>query len=1039
MFKQTPFIIYDASAGSGKTYTLVKSYLMVLFKSTRNDAFKTILAITFTNKAVAEMKERIIKTLIAFSNSEILETPSPMFIEITEALNIEATKLHSKSKAILNTVLHNYAVFDISTIDGFTHKLIRTFAHDLKLPLNFEVELDQNALINEAVDRLIAKAGIDKALTKVLIDFAIEKADDDKSWDLARDFNDIAKALVNENDLPFVKQIQDKTLDDFNALKHLLKKRIVRFKSEIISKSQDVLDLISEAGLEIDDFSSKFLPNHFTNLRNEKTTISFGTKWQITLEEGRALYPKRVTGTIASTIDSIQPQLITVFKQTKSAFFQLKFLNSFYKNITPLSVLNAINKELSALKIEQNRMLISEFNTIISKEIKDQPTPFIYERLGEKFSNYFIDEFQDTSVLQWENLIPLLDNAVSGNEKGSVMLVGDAKQAIYRWRGGKAEQFINLYNGESPFTLKPEVKRLEHNYRSFEDIVNFNTSFFSFLATTAFSNASYASLYANAKQKTVEEQKGYVSLTFLDPQSDEDSDAIYTTAVLETITKCIENGYEYKDICVLVRSKRHGIAISEVLSANEIKIISSETQLIKNSQAVCFITLILNYLLQPSNAIVKINILYYLANKYTIEDKHSYFESLKNKSIDFVFKSFERFNIMCNHKQLEQLPLYDLVETLIRVFNLTETSNAYLQYYLDFVFEYSLKQTADLSSFLDYYESKKDNLSIISPENQDAVQIMTIHKSKGLEFPVVIFPYAKEYIYDHKQSKKWFPINPENYNGFTTTLINYSKDFEFYSEQGKAIHETIQGQLELDAINLLYVVLTRPVEQLHIISEKKENTNYFSGLFISYLKQLGIYDPSQDYYDFGNPKKTSEKKEDLNAVEEYTQFISTAKQDHNIRVVTKSGFLWDTQQEDAIEKGNLIHEILSKIITINDLDFVLGDFITSDVINEDQASKIRSILINVITHPEIEQYYNDNYKVYNERPILSQSGAIHIPDRVVLNKKNEAIIIDYKTGVKKSKHKQQLEDYQKIIESIGFQVSQKIVVYINNEITVECV
>src|SRR5690606_8881369 len=220
------FTIYNASAGSGKTFTLVKEYLKILFRSNTPSYFKNILAITFTNKAVAEMKERIIETLKQFSEPSIINTPNNLFKIICEDLKMPPEIVHEKSKKLLNLIIHNYAAFDISTIDGFTHKLIRTFAYDLKLPLNFEVELDQDALLNEAVDSLIAKAGTDKALTQVLVDFAIEKADDDKSWDVAYDFNKIAKLLVNENDLPFIDSIKDKTLDDFKTLKNQLKKEI---------------------------------------------------------------------------------------------------------------------------------------------------------------------------------------------------------------------------------------------------------------------------------------------------------------------------------------------------------------------------------------------------------------------------------------------------------------------------------------------------------------------------------------------------------------------------------------------------------------------------------------------------------------------------------------------------------------------------------------------------------------------------------------------------------------------------------------------
>ena len=253
--QNSAFKIYNASAGSGKTFTLAKAYLKILVQSKSLDQFKSILAITFTNKAVGEMKERIVDMLKSFSSEESLSKPHPMFVAICEELTIKPEALHVKSKEILKHIIHNYGAFDISTIDGFTHRVIRTFAHDLKLPINFEVELDQERLLNEAVDSLIAKAGSDKALTKILVDFAIEKADDDKSWDISFDFNKISKLLVNENDLFAINTLKKKTPNDFKVLKKQLAEQVVEAEERIVNIANSALTLIDESGLQYNDFS----------------------------------------------------------------------------------------------------------------------------------------------------------------------------------------------------------------------------------------------------------------------------------------------------------------------------------------------------------------------------------------------------------------------------------------------------------------------------------------------------------------------------------------------------------------------------------------------------------------------------------------------------------------------------------------------------------------------------------------------------------------------------------------------------------------
>ncbi|WP_370477273.1 UvrD-helicase domain-containing protein [Tamlana flava] len=1041
MPKNLPFSIYNASAGSGKTYTLVKEYLKILFQSNRPDEFKRILAITFTNKAVGEMKERIIDTLKIFSDTSIFDLNNSMFTTICKDLQMEPKTLHEKSKLLLNTILHNYAAFDISTIDGFTHKLIRTFAYDLKLPLNFQVELDQDALLNEAVDSLIAKAGTNETLTNVLVDFAIEKADDDKSWDVSYDFNKIAKLLVSENDIPFIEKLKDKTLEDFKVLKIQLKKEIAAVEKSIIENAQIVLTLIGQASLQFDDFSGSYLPKHFQKLADGFFDLNFDAKWQEDIES-KTLYPKRVSDHIASIIEQIQPQIAQSFTLTKQAVFHLKFLKNFYRNITPLSVLNAINNELNTLKTEQNKMLISEFNSIISNEIREQPTPFIYERIGEKFKHYFIDEFQDTSVLQWKNLIPLLNNALS-SENGSAMLVGDAKQAIYRWRGGKAEQFIGLFDNNNPFHVEKQVENLPANYRSFNEIVNFNNGFFEFLANQVFTNNSYKQLYQSANQENTKNQEGYVELSFLDIAKDDARDEVFPEYILQTIKKCLENGYKLEDICVLVRKKKEGVAVANYLTQNNISVISSETLLLSNATEVAFVNDFLSLLIQPKNNEIKIKVLNYSAELFGIKDKHGFFTNHINLSVSELFKRLEVFGVYFNLDVLLQLPLYDLAENVVRSFNLVENSNAYVQFYLDVVLDFSQKKGSDIASFLDYFEKKKDSLSVVSPSGQNAVQIMTIHKSKGLEFPVVIFPYADLDIYRELEPKEWFKINEEHYNGFSYALLNYTKDFEHFGEEGLNIFNKHQSELELDNINLLYVVLTRAVEQLFVISSKEINSKgelnikKYSGLLISYLQHLGVWKDSEFTYSFGNFKKTSVETKPKKKTLFQQEFISTAKEQHNIKVVTKSSYLWNTEQEQAIEKGNLVHDIMAKIKTLNDVDFVIRDFLDKSIIDSNQASQLKQIVVQIIEHPKLQDYFNSTYTSYNERDIISKDGTILRPDKVAINPNNEAVIIDYKTGIEDKKHAQQLQLYQDILEEMSFNVKKKILVYINEDIKIK--
>lgn len=1031
------FNIYDASAGSGKTYTIVKEYLKILFTSPGNEAYKHVLAITFTNKAVGEMKVRIIEALKAFSSEDILIKPSSLFNYICSDIDIAPEALHKKAKSILENIVHNYAAFDVSTIDKFTQKVIRTFAYDLQLPLNFEVELDTDSLLEKAINNLIARAGTEKLLTKVLIAFAIEKTNDNKSWDVAYDFNQIATLLINENHVPYIEQLKHKTLDDFKLLKQGLKEGLKQTKESLTKEAQDVLALIEQSGLEYADFSRGSLPKYFIKISQEDYSIKFDAVWQQNLLNGDTLYTSKATQHIGETIDAIQPTIAEAFSTTKQLLVTYKFLQNFYNHVTPLSVLNEIGKEIQKIKDDKNLLLISEFNSIISQHIKEQPAAFIYERIGERFKHYFIDEFQDTSVMQWENLIPLLENSLSG-EYGSAMLVGDAKQAIYRWRGGKAEQFIDLYGGHSPFHVTSNIKRLPTNYRSHKQIIQFNNQFFKHLSSFVFSNPLYEDLYQNSTQEAFHPEEGFVDISFLTIDKDSDKHALYPEKVLETITSCLQNGYELNDICILVRKKAEGVAIADYLIDSEIDIISSETLLVNNSPEVQFITNLLKFILEPKNLQVKINVLSFIAShKLDLEAKHSFYKEFIHLDIDLFFAKLNEKGFNFNYHEALQLSVYEVIEAVIYGFHLAETSNAYIQFYLDFALEYANKRHSNLADFLSHYDTKKHALSIISPEGKNAVKIMTIHKSKGLEFPVVIFPYADLDIYKENKPKIWVPLDPETNNGFESVYLNYNQNIETVNSTYAQLYNQRQSELELDNINLLYVALTRPVEQLHIISSKNESLKTYSGLLINYLKHHNHWDNSVTNYTFGKPIRTVASGKDIPIAIEQQEFISTPKKNHGIHIITNSGYLWDTVQQEAIEKGNLIHNIMSQIKTEHDIPFVISNFVATGIISDLQADDLSPIIKNIVAHPKLSYLFEPEHIIYNEKDIITKQGQMLRPDRLVINSSNDVVIVDYKTGNPTKKHADQLEIYSDALKEMGFKNIKKTLIYINDSIEIK--
>ena len=1047
MQNQSTFQVFNASAGSGKTFTLVKEYLKILLQTSDVNRFQNILAVTFTNKAAAEMKARVINNLRDFAKAEIILDKNEMFLQIEHETELQDTLIHHRSIKILQRILNNYSAFNITTIDSFTYRLIRSFAFDLGLSLNFDVEMDAKSLLNEAVDVLISKIGEDKELTKILIDFSLQKANEDKSWDISFELKEIASILLNESDIYQVQKIKEKPISDFVDLKKKLIKGQKELEVKFAAIGEEGLQIISNFEIDHKDFYYSQFPKHFQFLQSDLAKLSFDNSKGLTKSiESKLFYTKNKPDEIKTAIDSIINPLLDLYDSSKELYKEYVLNGLMINSLIPLAVLSKINLALDELKEEKNIRLNAEFNQLISKNLREQPAAFIYERIGEKLKHYFIDEMQDTSLLQWQNLIPLIDNALA-QENSSLLLVGDAKQSIYRWRGGEADQFIRLSLDEdstessNPFFVSKKLQLLDTNYRSYNEIINFNNSFFQFVASY-FANPIYNEIYKREnEQKENLKKGGYVELSFIEEGlTASEKDEIYPEKVLEII-KNLKGEYEKNEICILTRTRKQGVNIANYLSENDIDIISSETLLLKNSAKVNFIINLLTYLDQQANKEAKLEVLYFLYDHLKISiEKHQFFSDLINDSIFKITEKLELFHIHFNYQNFIQLPFYESIEEIIRSFKLTVSSDAYLQFFLDEVLHYAQKTSESVQGFLEYWDQKKESLSIVVPEGKDAVRIMTIHKSKGLEFPVVIFPYDLD-IYREQNPKIWYPIkDKEQYNNFDSLLINYNKSLEQTGNLGKGLYDSKRNELELDNLNLLYVTLTRAIEQLYIISETKKITDapkFYSQFFIEYLKSKSIFNEQETTYSFGNKKRLLPKELTSAKSFELEKFISTPWQDHNINVAVNTSLFWDEDKQESIAFGNLIHEMLSKIKTSADINEVISQYYITGLIRKDNIKQIEQMVNNVINNSQLKPYFTQNNTVYNEREILTADKEIIIPDRLVIDVNNEAIIIDYKTGKPDKKYHFQLEKYANTIQQLGYNVKKKLLVYISDKIQIE--
>ena len=1050
------FSIYDASAGSGKTYALVKEYLKIILVAPKNDAYRHILAITFTNKAVHEMKSRIVGSLSEFAKDEPSSKAQDLMQDLATDTELSIIQIKTKSQQIIKHIIHNYAAFDISTIDKFTHKVIRAFAHDLNLPMTFEVTLDTENLLVEAVDAIIAQAGEDETLTKLLIDFTMEKTDDDKSWDISREILETGRLVLNENNRNEITHFQDKSIAEFVEIKMKLSEACTILEKESIVFAEEALSLIDKNGIDTKSFSAGHFPKHLLSIQEGK----FNPKNKTYHEFDDIKINK--TAKDRAIIETIIPDLLQLLDKVYKTFEKINFYKAFLKNITPLSLLNTVSNELAKIQGEQNVLSISEFNAIIHREIQNQPAPFIYERLGERYRHFFIDEFQDTSEMQWQNLIPLIDNALSGQDdfgvKGTLMIVGDPKQSIYRWRGGKAEQFIELSKDQNPFN-NPD-KRLEHlnkNYRSYSQIIKFNNDFFKLLSNE-FEHPDYKDLYENhSHQKTNDKTGGYVNISFIPKvetaEGDEealDKTDLYVLATLNTIQKSVQQGFQYKDIVILTRKRSQGIAIANYLTEQGIPLLSSETLMIQNATEVRLIIHLLKYLKNSSDLESKANFLQYLAQNS--QDKLPIHDFIAQGMALFQETDFENwlmsFDVSLSFQNIRKKSLYEAVETIIAKFlSPPETSvlskgvgNAYVQYFLDIVLERDIRNQAGISDFLSFWDKNAEKFSIPSPEGTNAVRIMTIHKSKGLEFPVVIFPFAEEDYNRKPKDKLWLNAEEQDF-GLPKVLIDNSSAVEGFGEEAAEVYNQKKQEELLDNINVLYVALTRAEEQLYMISNMNLSSkgevpkNNMCSFFINYLENNGAFDKNKLEYEFGNATKLSVAKQHVDT-SKTIPLVSEILNPKNIKIAQREALMWGTHQQEAIEYGNVIHEILSFVKTKNDVDLAITKSIENGLITYAQKETVFNTINEIVNHSELEICFADGNEVLNEQAIIQKEGKTIKPDRMVLTKNKEVLLLDYKTGIHNVKYQQQLENYQTAIESMGYKVVKKALIYIGKGIDV---
>ena len=1030
------FVVYKSSAGSGKTFTLVKEYLRLALSDENRleQQFKRILAVTFTNKAAAEMKSRVLESLEQIAH----QSPVPFTgTLLSSELGIAEPELRRRAGILLGAILHHYSDFAIGTIDSFTHKIVKTFAHDLKLPVNFTVELDTKGFYNKVVSTLISKTGEDAYISKLLTEFVLSKAEENEGWDPEKQIQQFSELLIREDSekyLDKLKHLNSSELEEFRkefaGFRAYFKKELIRFGAETNA-------YIQSCALKTEDFH--YGKTGAVNLfkKAEEFTLTKkdrdGTRLREALEQNSWL-SKTFSNPKRDEINRHLSQKAEELLQFFDTHFQYYSLcEVLYKQMYPLMLLKKIEEITLEQKQEDRLVFISEFNQKIFDIVHQEPTPFIYERLGERYRHFLLDEFQDTSTLQWHNMLPLIDNSLSNGWFN--LIVGDGKQSIYRWRNANVTQFDQLprisgsekeaivKERENNLVRNFEDKRLNTNFRSAPTIVEFNNRLFDYLSKQKL-KPEQLSIYEGQEQALRNNsgpQQGYVSVVHATCKSSELND-LTCSQLLEHINESIACGYAYRDICVLAITNRHGNLIASFLTGQGFPVVSSDSLLLKSSLEVSTLVSLLQYIQNPDDHLSGAQVLRYLLHRERINEERLHVLLRELSSGKHLFGILSALSI---HLSLEEIGYKNLLDTCvlcIKALAMEEQNNQYLRFFLDEVNEFMVLRNTGIGGFLDWWETRSRSASLITPDGVNAIRIMTIHASKGLEFPVVIVPFCAWKIF--KSKDEWVELG-QSRSSLPVAVVTLSKSI---GDSGLASELSKEEQAQvLDNLNVLYVAFTRAVSRLHVIAYSAKDSNSVSTWLVEYLKTRSA---TGDRYELGNKEERAlppkEQHRDHFALENL-RFDSQAGAVH----IKTSAWLNHSETEAAKAHGILVHWLLSQIDSEEGIEAALQSAKHKGLCSPAILGSLRESLLALLRHPDLKACFQPGLDIKKEAELITAEGHLLRPDRIVFDG-NDALILDYKTGKPNpEKYKRQLQEYADALSGMGYRVKGKILVYVD--------
>lgn len=1070
--------VYKASAGSGKTFTLAIQYIRLLITIKPQEYLHT-LAVTFTNKATTEMKDRILEQLYGISrglksSDDYMDALKKSLEE--EHIHIDDDTIRKNCRRALEYILHDYSRFRIETIDSFFQSVLRNLAHELGLSARMQVDLNDKQILSQAVDNMIDGLGRNSESEQVInwIDnYVREQIENDNGWDIRRNIKDLAQIIFKEDYM---------SRDDDFRKKINSEEEIQRFRTALYAKrnveektlQQTINDLVTaiesfDGVIESAFSSGKWVTTYKEELVKGNYEVSITEKRMEALQNGPVNMVKagdKNNTQLLCDITSICNALLNVENARIRHNRELNTINLALQHLNPLRLLNHIEQEVTNITNDSNSFILGKTPILLSRLIKDSDAPFVFEKMGTLFNNVMIDEFQDTSKLQWENFKVLLLESISSG--GQNLLVGDIKQSIYRFRNGDYTILKNIKKEIRNTT--PTVKSLDTNFRSDKNIIRFNNAFFP-LATATLDgddiNQLDTAIADNTPSEKTDEAEKKISTIYSDVYQkwpDDKEDGGFVRVMLQTdkmedwkermlddmcdqIKYLHDNGLPYNKMTVLMRTRTNVPEVIQYVQRKlgDVKMVSDEGFYLSNSTALTMIVSALRILVDAhgSDPVAE----RYLVQHYKADVLHQSIDPqiIYSKKMEEVLpRSFTQ-----HFKELIQYPLYELCEKLYRILHLhrIKGEDAYLFSFYDELSAYLRNGTSDIHAFLEYWDTDMQNKAIPACK-VDGIEIVTIHKSKGLQYHTVFMPF-----FNHEMAKVrdneilWCDADEDELNMLGTLPINGSSK-KFSESQYSEDYNHEKEEKRIEETNGLYVAFTRPVHNLFVWGcanpmPKKDNYTVAT-LLRKVLESESINKKIQKdgssicitlqeeeaykIWTYGTcvvkePSKKKDSKKQDNEKEEnrlspkFTD-LAVAFSSHNrhmdfMQSNEASKYLKEhgdpNDQEPVtvdglsfIDQGKLLHEIFSNIHTSEEAEGVLKDYLERGILtNEKQVGRIRKLIVSALSNEKAKSWFNGHYEVVNECEIahLDDDGkpVTNRPDRVMITD-TEVVVVDFKFG-----------------------------------------